>query len=765
MRNPGYLARRALANLSLPALRAAAGILLRDLLDSPERMPGREEAFREGAAWLLRMQNGDGGFASHYALAWGREDSFPEVTGYIVPTLLELAKRTGDGAYRASAVRAGEYLLRVQNEDGSVPSYATDGAPLVFDTGQAIFGLLALHDETRELHYVEAARRAGSWIVAQQDPDGSWRKFAYNGIPHTYYSRVSWGLLKLWQATEDDVFRRAAIAQLDWTVAQQDADGFFRNCSFAADGEPALHVVAYTIEGLLQSGYLLKEPKYVEAAKKAAAALRDLDKAHDPLFGFYRAGWQPAERSRCLTGLAQMSCVWSWLYEETGDVAWLRAARGANRYLRTRYVRRGPDAVRGGLGGSFPAWGRYMPLSLPVWAMKFWLDALLLEERHGTEHLSVAVFPNEPCEQYLAKGEMRKGYWNPAGMFAEVHVFDPGTREYAEDEIGRLAFMAGDARLVIHPIGGGIRNLPAARGAATRIMREAAPDVVRTYGLFANGLVAYHASRATRTPLVVSLHTNYWWDVIDMSWRGEKRYLKAVRYFVWHLLVQRRILRQAARVVAMYPFAARYALEQGVPESRTDVVYNRVDESIFNERTGVPKNGRFTVLTVGRLMYARYQEAVIRAIAGIPDADLVLVGQGPDEPFLKALVKELHLSRRVTFIPRVENRELSQHYARAHVYATPNRFGGIEIPVIEAMACGLPIVRSKHAAEEEPDLLGFAGCVYVENSPAGFREGILRLKDDPKELAKYADRSRAVYASISGSRMSEAEREAYLKAL
>jgi len=82
---------------------------LRDRGGLPEKDPGRERAVKEGVAWLLRAQefsrSQDGGAARHYSLIDGWGSSYPETTGYIVPTLLDYARRFGDDHARQSAQR------------------------------------------------------------------------------------------------------------------------------------------------------------------------------------------------------------------------------------------------------------------------------------------------------------------------------------------------------------------------------------------------------------------------------------------------------------------------------------------------------------------------------------------------------------------------------------------------------------------------------------------------------------------------------------
>src|SRR5204862_3226440 len=127
--------------------------------------------------WLLYSQNvlQVGGYAAGYGLVTGLRRAYIETTGYIIPTMFDLAAFFGESKYRDSALRAGEWLLMMQQEDGSYTDI-DNFQPQVFDTGQVLLGLNRLYRETSDARYLTAGRRAGDWLVTAQDEDGSWTK-------------------------------------------------------------------------------------------------------------------------------------------------------------------------------------------------------------------------------------------------------------------------------------------------------------------------------------------------------------------------------------------------------------------------------------------------------------------------------------------------------------------------------------------------------------------------------------------------------------
>src|SRR5262245_26076600 len=138
-----------------PWIRGHASLLLAGSFDRGRiaRLARTDGEHRLAAIhWLGRAQDAskDGGFCGRYRLDRGWTSSYPETTGYIVPTLLALARDPSlDGpALTARARRAVEFLLSVQLESGAFPGLEiaenrTEPSP--FNTAQIIHGLVAWH--------------------------------------------------------------------------------------------------------------------------------------------------------------------------------------------------------------------------------------------------------------------------------------------------------------------------------------------------------------------------------------------------------------------------------------------------------------------------------------------------------------------------------------------------------------------------------------------------------------------------------------------
>lgn len=356
-------------------------------LDLIGKLPARgtlEEHLLAAEAWLKRAQDhgNDDGVSYGYSIRGGWRPSYRETSGYIATTFFNLASHHGNPDYRDRALRICRWLLSVQNADGSFanPRYGQGG--IVFDTGQDLFGLTRAYEETGEEAFKAGATRAADWLVGIADAEGRWTRHEHFNTPHVYNTRTAWALLCMNRIAYSAERERVARSNLDWALREQRPNGLFDECAFKRGDAPYTHTIAYATRGLLESGDLLSDERYLAAARRCAdAALSHLrDDGYLP--GQISPEGTAAANYCCLTGNCQFSIVWAKLFDRTGDEKYRQAVIRATDYVcRHQDIHTADADVRGAIKGSFPIWGRYAPLSFPNWPAKFFVDAMLLRMR------------------------------------------------------------------------------------------------------------------------------------------------------------------------------------------------------------------------------------------------------------------------------------------------------------------------------------------------------------------------------------------------
>jgi hypothetical protein len=352
--------------------------------------PGAHIAIKAACDWLVASQKNsatqDGGSARHYSLATGAwSSSYPETTGYIIPTLLNEANLQSRPELSQVASKMLDWLVSIQFPEGGFQGGMVDQKPYVpvtFNTGQILLGLAAGAKTFNSPPIQEAMVRAANWLRDTQDADGCWRSFATPFAKpgeKSYETHVSWGLLEAARVGNDEGWSDAALKQVRWAISKQRQNGWMDACCLTDPNTPLTHTLGYCLKGVMEAWLFSKDQQYLDAAVRLAEPMRDLLDAQDRLPGRINADWQGVVPWTCLTGQVQIAWCWFVLFQVDGDVRWLEAAKRANRFVRRTMVFEGSESVRGGIKGSWPVNGGYGTFQYLNWAAKFAIDSFRKE--------------------------------------------------------------------------------------------------------------------------------------------------------------------------------------------------------------------------------------------------------------------------------------------------------------------------------------------------------------------------------------------------
>jgi hypothetical protein len=372
--------------LQLPA--EARAERRRDHAGLPSEDPGIDRAVEAALGWLSRAQDaslsGDGGVARHFSLVDGWSSSYPETTGYIVPTLLQCAQRYQRPDLRDRALRMLDWLASIQLADGGFQGGLVDATPVAsvtFNTGQILLGLASGAQAFGDA-YRDPLRRAAVWLVDTQDVDGCWRKhpspFAMHG-EKTYDTHVAWGLFEAARVAAEPKYLAAGLANVRWALSRCRSNGWFEDCCLSDPMRPLTHTIGYALRGVLEAYRATRDPDLLAAGRRTADGLVSALGGDGFLPGRLGADWRGAVPWACLTGSVQVAACWLLLYQWTGDERYREAAYAANRFTRRTMRLDGAPEMIGGISGSFPIDAEYGRFEFLNWAGKFFIDAQMLE--------------------------------------------------------------------------------------------------------------------------------------------------------------------------------------------------------------------------------------------------------------------------------------------------------------------------------------------------------------------------------------------------
>jgi len=256
-----------------------------------------------------------------------------------------------------------------------------------------------------------------------------------------------------------------------------------------------------------------------------------------------------------------------------------------------------------------------------------------------------------------------------------------------------------------------------------RILRAERIDVVHVHGPLAPtlGLVAPDAARELDIPVVATFH----------SW-----FRRSLVYSILRAPLQDRLNRFAARIAVSLPAIeanSRYF------RSQWEIIPNGVDVGFFHPNGRRPADAVKAdpkLLFLGRLDPRNGLDQILKAMPRIltafPRAELVVAGDGPLRPVYERRARAFGTN--VRFVGRVyDNRPAL--YASADLYLCPTNKASFGITLLEAMACGTPIVGSDITGFRE--LVGGGKSLLVPpHDPAAWAEAVIRLIQDPGRRAE-----------------------------
>lgn len=279
-------------------------------------------------SWILQNQQENGGVSVFY----GAFHEYPEVTGYIIPTMLQYG-------FRNEALAMAEYLASVANEDGSFNASGSDRVYL-FDTAQALRGLNAVRKVTDK--YAALQRKTAEYLFSVLERNNGIFPKSYEDdpiIPETIMLFALPPMLEYAQAAASE----EKIALVHASVQQ------YLKAPDALSIQTLTHFLAYQIDGLIDMGY---EKEVEDIIMRLLAS----QKSDGSIPAYAGVDWI------CITGCSQIAiCLYKLGMRAPADrlVSWVEQNMEAS----------------GGFLGSVGPKADYLADREISWAVKFYLDA------------------------------------------------------------------------------------------------------------------------------------------------------------------------------------------------------------------------------------------------------------------------------------------------------------------------------------------------------------------------------------------------------
>ncbi|TDE32209.1 glycosyltransferase family 1 protein [Nonomuraea mesophila] len=291
-----------------------------------------------------------------------------------------------------------------------------------------------------------------------------------------------------------------------------------------------------------------------------------------------------------------------------------------------------------------------------------------------------------------------------------------------------------------------------------------APDIAHAHFWMSGQAALQAAGQAVQgtgagVPVVQTFHAL---GTVKRRWQGEADTSPAHR-----IATEREIARRADAVLATCTDEVHELRAMGVPEQRVAVVPCGVDLTAFcPEGPVAPRTEGGLVLSIGRMVPRKGVDTVVRAMRGVPGAELVIAGGGEDDAEagrLRELAAAYGLERRVHVIGGVPRSHVPALMRSADVVVTVPWYEPFGMVPVEAMACGVPVVAS--AVGGHLDTVAGAGVLVPPRRPRALSRVLCEVLGDPARRAelgaagarrvrerygwaRVAERTEAVYAQV-----------------
>jgi glycosyltransferase involved in cell wall biosynthesis len=189
-------------------------------------------------------------------------------------------------------------------------------------------------------------------------------------------------------------------------------------------------------------------------------------------------------------------------------------------------------------------------------------------------------------------------------------------------------------------------------------------------------------------------------------------------------------------------------VELGVGAERVRVMRNGVDLALFrpSDRDAARQTLRLTrptLLAVGNLVPLKRHRLMIEALARLPGAELVIVGEGPERRSLEELARDWGVGDRVRWLGRVPQDRLPTIYTAADLLLLASTNEGWPNVLLESMACGTPVVVSDIPGIADIVAAPAAGHILPEITPSRLADAVRDLIAAPPTRAatrRYAEK-------------------------
>lgn len=276
------------------------------------------------------------------------------------------------------------------------------------------------------------------------------------------------------------------------------------------------------------------------------------------------------------------------------------------------------------------------------------------------------------------------------------------------------------------------------------------PDVIHAHGSYSAALIGIAAKRLTQTRLVVKILSGQEITLLHSKFLGGQRWKKILKHTDAFITISQQI--DDSLIQAKVEDRRRWMIPNGVDLRRFRPIAQE-EKKALRRQLGLPED-RLVVVYSGRLHHVKGADVLIKAWQRCPnrpqETQLVMLGTGPMEKELRELAGE-----NVTFKGAIF--DVSPYLQAADIFVLPSQWEGLSNALLEAMACGLPVIASDCQGNKELIRQDETGFLFPVGDEAQLSRVLTHLMDHLEDgqrpgqnARRWVEENRPLESTING---------------
>ena len=367
--------------------------------------------------------------------------------------------------------------------------------------------------------------------------------------------------------------------------------------------------------------------------------------------------------------------------------------------------------------------------------------------------MKLCIFPNDPLQAYYDKGEIKERYYNPKNFFDEIHFI---TLTEQDVDAAKIQTIAGKAKIIIHPVGRiNIQNRKKHIKKIIQLCKDIDPDIIRAFNPFIQGWLAANCAKELQKPFLVSLHTQYDYNRKLAKKNNFKKFL-ALKYS--EKFIAPFVLSNADKITAVYKIIEPYVMKHS--SKNPEILHNKVDCNRFFNSESIDTLPQPLILSVGNLIPIKNHRILIESMKEV-DGHLLIIGNGELYSELNDLIIKYGIQDKVSIEKSVPHEKIQDYYKSARIFALAynTEVESLPMPIMEAMATGLPVIIPYPKEGYSEGLENVA--LFTENNAKSFSGNIQKILENSDLREKYSEKSLNKAKEFDAEKIEQREAEIY----